>query len=299
MLKTALLFFSLVILSCSPSKESLKTSREITTKDYVLVMPKKQDGLLVLFPCFPCDAENTKREFNITDLAVKENIAVLRLNFNQHLWLTEMEKNRLEFLLLNVVKKYDLETDKTYIGGFSSGGNVSLLLTDHLYKVHSTIQPKGVFIVDSPIDLYGLYKDAQKDIAKNYSEVAVQEAQWIVSTFNQAFGTGDSSLVNYKQASPYSIASPELFNLSHLNDVNIRLYSEPDTAWWKENRQTDYENMNAFYIEHLYKGLKEQYGKESVDYITTENKGYRSNGERHPHSWSIVDKPELLKWIKP
>lgn len=34
-----------------------------------------------------------------------------------------------------------------------------------------------------------------------------------------------------------------------------------------------------------------------VEYIPTENKGYRSNGERHPHSWSIVDGTDLVNWM--
>jgi hypothetical protein len=34
-----------------------------------------------------------------------------------------------------------------------------------------------------------------------------------------------------------------------------------------------------------------------VEYISTENKGYRANGDRHPHSWSIVDKDKLVEWI--
>lgn len=54
--------------------------------------------------------------------------------------------------------------------------------------------------------------------------------------------------------------------------------------------------MNAYYIKKLSESLKNSgFGK--VEYITTENKGYRENGKKHPHSWSIVDKNELIKWI--
>ncbi|WP_301338810.1 hypothetical protein [Tenacibaculum mesophilum] len=31
--------------------------------------------------------------------------------------------------------------------------------------------------------------------------------------------------------------------------------------------------------------------------LPTTNKGYRANGERHPHSWAIVDKNDLINWI--
>ncbi|WP_301280574.1 hypothetical protein [Tenacibaculum mesophilum] len=31
--------------------------------------------------------------------------------------------------------------------------------------------------------------------------------------------------------------------------------------------------------------------------LPTTKKGYRANGERHPHSWAIVDKNDLINWI--
>ncbi|NQU32056.1 MAG: hypothetical protein HQ521_02380 [Bacteroidetes bacterium] len=49
----------------------------IVTKDYELIIAKNHLGLLVLFPCFPCDAENTKAEYNIVDIAMKNGISFL------------------------------------------------------------------------------------------------------------------------------------------------------------------------------------------------------------------------------
>jgi hypothetical protein len=72
--------------------------------------------------------------------------------------------------------------------------------------------------------------------------------------------------------------------------------SEPDTIWWKHNRMADFDQMNAYYLEQLSELLKKT-GFNQVEYIATENKGFRANGERHPHSWSIVDKKELIDWI--
>ena len=271
--------------------------KNIITESYELILPEKQNGFLILFPCFPCNAENTKTEFDIADIAVKHNIAVLLMNFNQHLWLSENEKKTLESLIVNSVKENHINTNNTFIGGFSSGGNVSLLLTNYFKSTNSLIQPKGLFIVDSPIDLLGLYEDAQKDIAKNYSETAVQEANWIVETFNSEFGIGDTSLIHYENKSPYSSKNHTIKNLYKLKDLKIRFYSEPDTIWWKENRQTEYEDMNAYYIEQLAIDLNKSYGENSVTYIKTKNKGFRANGERHPHSWSIVDQKNLIDWM--
>ena len=300
------LIFSILFVSgaCSTStdekQEEQKTSLEPTTiisENYELVMPQEQEGFLILFPCFPCNAENTRAEFNIIDIATANNITVLLMNFNQHLWLSDAEKKDLEKTIMHAVKENNINSNNTYMGGFSSGGNVALLLSDFLKSTESSIQPRGLFIADSPIDLLGLYENAHKNIEKNVSEIAVEEASWIIDILDSEFGTGDSALVNYENKSPYFSKTNSVKNVSNLSDLKIRLYSEPDTIWWKQNRQAEYEDMNAFYIEQLANDLTELYGTEHVSYIKTKNRGYRANGDRHPHSWAIIDEKELVKWI--
>jgi hypothetical protein len=291
-------------MSCAQNKNTSKGEKNteletvnIITKDYELVSPNVQNGLLILFPCFPCNAENTKTEFNILEIAVKNNISVLLMNFNQHLWLSEDEKKELESIIIDAITENNINAKNTFIGGFSSGGNVSLLLSDYFKSTGSSIQPKGIFIADSPIDLLGLYENAKKSIEKNFSETAIQEANWIVDFFDSEFGKGDTSLIRYENKSPYLSKTHATKNLSNLKGIKIRLYSEPDTLWWKENRQAEYEDMNAYYIEQLAADLNKLYGEDSIVYIKTENKGFRANGDRHPHSWSIIDEMDLINWM--
>jgi hypothetical protein len=304
-LQLNLLIF-LALCACAPREnQNLTDSKIYETKkgsiiirdNYQLWKAEKQQALIILFPCFPCNAENTLAEFKIDGVAMTNNITVLSMNFNQHLWLETTEKQKLAELLVEIVKEHNIKTDQTFIGGFSSGGNVSLLLTDYLKASKSIIQPKGVFIADSPIDLLALYENAINTLKQNFSETAVQEANWIKEKFEAEFGFGDTSLVNYEAKSPFYYPTNSINNLSNLNDVKIRLYTEPDTLWWKENRQTEYKGMNAYYIERLANSLAKRYGIESIAYIKTENRGYRASGERHPHSWAIIDEQELVKWI--
>jgi len=268
------------------------------SEDYKLILPSHPTSLLVLFPCFPCGIDNTLIEFDIKQETVDNNIAVLALAFNKRLWLTLEEKTEMEQLLLTVAKKKKLNLDNVVFGGFSSGGNVSLLMSDYLKSIKSPIAPNGTFIVDSPIDLFQLYHSSIKNIEKNFSKPSVDESTWIVDTFESEFGKADSNFVHFENASPFMTASSELKNASNLKDVKLRFYSEPDTTWWWENRHTKYEDMNAFSIEKFSIKLKKIYGTANVEYITTENKGYRKNGTHHPHSWSIVNQTDLIKWIK-
>jgi hypothetical protein len=292
-----LCLFSLLIILIACTETKKIESKIISTKDYQLAIPEQQESLLILFPCFPCDAENTRAEFDIIDEAIENKIAVLYMNFNLHLWLQLDEKKQLESIIKEAITINNLNINNTFMGGFSAGGNVSLLLGNYLKSSGSIIQPKGVFLVDSPIDLLGLYKNSIQNIKRNYSDIAVQESKWILDLFDSEFGIGDSSFVHYEMKSPYISKSHSIKNLTNLKNVKLRFYTEPDTIWWKKNRQTKYQEMNAYFIELLWNDLNKHFETNSIDLIKTKNKGYRANGDRHPHSWSIIDKKSFIEWI--
>jgi len=269
----------------------------ISSDFYELYKSDTPEAVLILFGGYPENAEDIKREFPINEMASKKNIAVAYLNYSRKLWLEENEKIELAKSILELLKSNNLPTKKIFFGGYSSGGNMALLISDFLIENSNyEIEPKGVFIVDSPLDLLALYQSAEKNIKSNFSEPAIQEAKWIITTLNENFGEPESNLHKYEKYSAFTSNTNQISNLKNLKSTQIRLYTEPDTLWWKENRKADYDQMNAYYIKKLSECLKDS-GFNKVEYIPTKNKGYRANGERHPHSWSIVDKVELLQWM--
>ena len=86
------------------------------------------------------------------------------MNLNPHLFLKQSERHQLAEQLEKIILENNLSKENVFIGGFSSGGNVSLLISDYLVHIKSQVQPKGIFVVDSPIDLLALYKTAQKNL---------------------------------------------------------------------------------------------------------------------------------------
>jgi len=301
-MKKYIIILALIAISCKGQSEKNNRTEKpkseiIKTSEFELIKVENQKGLLILFPCFPCDAENTLSEFKIEEISVKNGFSVLAMNLNQHLYLNQKEKQELAEQLTKIVLEQNLSKKNIFIGGFSSGGNVSLLISNYLVKNESQIQPKGVFIVDSPIDFLGLYKTAEKNLKLNFSELSVQESTWIKNMFDKEFGNPTNGIDNYKQNSPYTFEKQNIDNLKYLEKLKIRFYTEPDIKWWIENRKNSFEDLNAFYIQKLSEKLKTEFGKNNVELINTENRGYRANGERHPHSWSIVDEKDLINWM--
>ncbi|HMU05302.1 MAG TPA: hypothetical protein PJ990_16830, partial [Saprospiraceae bacterium] len=111
------------------------------------------------------------------------------------------------------------------------------------------------------------------------------------------FGHPSGNLSKYEAYAVFTSQSNNIDKLNSLKNTKIRLYTEPDTLWWKTNRMADYDQMNAYYIKKMYERLKES-GFDPIEYIPTVNKGFRANGDKHPHSWSIVDKKELVEWME-
>lgn len=295
---------STVLMACKNLKKekagsSIKTEFTQVTKDnYELTKPTDNlKKVLVLFGGFSEKPADIEREFNILQIAKEHNIAIVYMNYSKNLWLEANEKQQLAEQLQNIFLENKLPTDDIYLGGFSSGGNMALLISAYLNeKTNYKLAPKGIFIVDSPIDLVALYRSSEKNIANKFSAPAVQESTWIIETLGKRFGKPDNNISKYEDYAVYTLQTNHIDNLQYLKNTKIRFYTEPDTLWWKVNRKADYDQMNAFYIKRLYESLQAA-GFKQVAYIPTANKGYRANGDRHPHSWSIVDKQELMKWI--
>ena len=291
------IFFLLIVVTILFScKSSISEVNHIIDKEFEIYKVSNSKATLVLFPCFPCDIENTKNEFPIIEEANKKGVSVILMNYNFKLYLKDSELQNLSKHFNSIFENNKLSTDNVYIGGFSGGGNVTLLLSNSLIKEENSIQPKGVFIVDSPIDLLGLYKVAEKNIISNFSSESVQEANWIIDKFNSEFGNPKDSISLYKKLSPYTLETNTISNVENLKNLKIRLYTEPDFDWWLKNRKNQKDEINSYFIEQLYNDLKIK-GFQKIELINTKNKGYRADGTRHPHSWAIVDKENLLNWV--
>lgn len=270
----------------------------IETDSYNLYKPDITEKVLILFGGFPETAVNIENEFPITDLAIDKNVAVAYLNFNRKLWLEEEEKIQLANSLQEMITSNNLPSDKIYLGGLSSGGSIALLMGNFLsHNSEFNLNPMGVFVVDSPIDLAALYRIAEQNIKRNFSEASVGESSFIFNYFNAQLGNPEEEIAPYEMYAAFTHETGYFQNLKDLKNTKLRFYTEPDKTWWKENMGVDYEQMNAFHLKRLSDFLIANNFKK-VEYIPTQDKGYRANGERNPHSWSIVDKKELLQWIE-
>ncbi len=290
---TALLF-GWVMASCiTPSAQLGKAVSVHRTADHAFFLPADPKALLVLFPCFGCDTADTRTESRIVDEALAHRVAVLLMQFNGHLILPEVEADALLNDIAGVVEANGLQADSVVIGGFSSGGNVSVLLAKRLLQGSDRrLLLKGVFVVDSPLDLAALYPVWKRKAGQDSFPTAKEEGSMVIAMLDSLIGDPVRDAARYDELSPVGTGDA---GIAPLLATELRLYTEPDTAWWRINRGDRYEDMNAYHLERLAARLKAM-GGTRVSFITSKDRGIQ-HGRRHPHAWSIVEEKDLVRWV--
>jgi hypothetical protein len=124
-----------------------------------------------------------------------------------------------------------------------------------------------------------------------------QEAHWIADHLTRELGgPPDAQRAAYAARSPFLYDEPRGGNARFLLTTPLRLYAEPDMGFWLDTMGFDYTDLNAFDVVALTSRLRAM-GHPAVRAILTTGRGRRPDGTRNPHSWSIVDEPDLAAWL--
>ncbi|AUD04106.1 hypothetical protein [Spirosoma pollinicola] len=204
---------------------------------------------------------------------------------------------RIHSMVLEVITKYQISPSKIIVGGMSAAGTGAIRYVQYCYQQSSlSVRPVGVFGVDAPLDYERLYRESIHAIERKFSPDAVEEGH-LVSRYlkTQLKATPQSNQKVYQQISPFCYSAPKGGNAHWLNHTAVRLYIEPDINWWITQRRKDFYDLNAIDNAALANWLQIN-GNSRAELVVTANQGVRETGEKHPHSWSIVDQKKLLSW---
>jgi hypothetical protein len=267
---------------------------------YLKLVPKiKPIGCLVIMPSSGELVENVMRQITLHKLAVEKGLLVIFPSIN---WGTNkfMEEHKfLDTIFKQVVQQYKIPKTKFILGGLSSGGMVSLTYTEKANKDKDStfLAPKAVFALDPPLDVAHLYSHAKRDVERNFSEVAVNEGNWLMDMYRKEFGgTPEEVPSEYIKYSIYSHSEKDGGNAKYLLKTPVRIYTEPGIEWQIKNRHRDLYDLNCTDISAMVNLLQMQ-GNNKAEIIVTHDKGVRLDGTKHPHSWSIMDSKGCLTWI--
>jgi len=290
-----------VLVSQSDTSGLYKTSEpDSNTLFYLKMVPGgKPAGVLVILPGSGEMVEDVLKQINLHNLAVRNNLLVIFPSINHGTVKQVAEHRFLDTIFKQVIRQYELPLNKFIIGGFSAGGMLALTYTEtaHQYKDSTVIIPLAVFGVDPPLDYAHLWNHCKKDIGRNFSDPAIQEAKSIMQSYRQELGGSPEEFPgNYAKYSIFSYSMNDGGNARYLIHTPVLLFTEPDILWQMKNRHRDFYDLNCADISAMINLLQTE-GNRDAELVVTNNKGRRLNGMRHPHSWSIMDSSCCMAWI--
>lgn len=266
---------------------------------YTVWLPEK--GSIKGMVVFTHARRDTVQSELMIDYALSRQLAVLYATTNNRLEFFFDDQSILEIqaYIRKVISDHNIPENNLLFCGMSLEGTRALKLA--LYGQSQTsdfkLVPRAIAICDAPLDMVRFYKAAVKAGSLKFNPIAANEGLWVSEYLEtQLGGTPAEALTAYLNYSPYSYSANENSKLNLLKNTALRCYTEPDVNWWIETRRKDYYGMNAIDMAALVNELKIS-GNLQAELITTQNKGFREDGSKHPHSWNIVDERELIDWF--
>lgn len=297
--------FSLFAISCWAQKVSnLKIEKvfldktEKTKNCYTIIYPPKLTwkGYIFLIPGFGETAENVLQQTDLPNKLALNGILTIIPTFQDGILsfgVDRLSQESFERILKDVTSKHKLIDHKFYVGGFSIGGSCAIKFAEN-----ALIKPTAVFAIDPPLDFERFYNSAKRDVRLSKNREVNPENIYMIDRLEKETGGNPSThLSEYYQLSPYSFSDSTQTAIKKLLNTSLRIYSEPDINWWLKERGADLTNMNATESSAMINELN-KLGNQNAQLVITYNKGHRKpDNRKHPHSWSIADNDELIKWL--
>ena len=277
-----------------------KNPADSSSNCYVKIWPKTDSikGLIIRDYSNLPDVSQAS-PYRLLALASEAGMMTLITNSSKQfpeLFTSDSTLKKLDEMVQEVVKQHQIPGNNIFIGGISASGTRALRYAQYCAEGKSTIKIRGVFVVDSPLDLERFYNSAYYH-KQNFSGGMLWEANVMVPLFDSLFGGGpQEQLEAYRSSSVFSHTDSLGGNAPSLQNTDILIFHEPDIDWWIRERGCSYYDINSYDLV-AFTVLLKKLGNQNVDLITTTGKGFDSKGNRKPHSWTIVDEDHLMSWI--
>ena len=252
-------------------------------------------GMIVFFH----SRRDTVNADDIIIKALENDLAIMYVTTDNRLeFLFEISRmEELEGYINQACLNYSIPEDRLLYCGMSLAGTRALKIAIHGANDDSfSISPRAIAVCDAPLDMQRFYVEGKRAAALNYHPAAANEGFWVSSYLESNLGDPKVNDSLYFEYSPYAYMDIKARHRDALKATAIRCYTEPDVHWWMQERGKDYYGMNSTDLAGL---INQQIlaGNKEAELILTEDKGYRDDGSRHPHSWNIVDEDELVEWF--
>jgi hypothetical protein len=279
-------------------------ANDSTANMYIAVAPEneKVKSFMVLLDGFGNSPQNVLFQTDIPKHASQQGILTiipLLKTGPSYFGSDTASQQSLKEIINLVVAKYKLKGKDFYIGGFSIGGTCAVKYSELSVQNDYPIKPKAVFAIDPPLDWERYYNAAKRVVRLSNPAQVNGEVFYMIDRIEKEMnGTPKTALNNFYTHSPYSFSDTTQKAIKNLIKTPIMIISEPDIQWWLKERGYDYSYNNITDHAAMINEIQ-RLGNKNAVLVTTTDKGYRKpNNIRHPHSWSIADPEQIIKWLQ-
>ncbi len=298
-MKSIIITVLTVLLLCILYKAVTLNSTPQATENYFIKESVGQPkALLILLPGLGNAPESVFDETELETVGSQNGIITIVPKVQSNIILDDDTYQKIVLSARQALQKYSLSSKNLIVGGFSAGGAMALLVAERANKENAEIKPQAVVAIDPPVDLSHLWTTYTKSLQRSPSSPSAQEAVALTKYMQDITGgTPSEQKDKYSYYSSYTASMTNGGNAQYLVKTFVRIYCEPDTVWYKINRGYDYQDLNASCSIAMIKQLQ-SIGNDHAQVVITSNKGYRRDGKRHPHSWSILDANDCVNWLR-
>ncbi len=290
---------AIVLISFQLQGQAVKFVYNDSTYEYKkLNNPDINNGLLVIFGYSGGNGTS-----DIPAVFEKDSVLVVVIDIATNFFKSQNDIELIDACLNHVIDNNKIPINTIMYGGFSGGATVALRYAELTIERNITkLIPKAIFSGDAALDYIEFYRYCEREIARDCDAPASKwgriEAESCKKDYDKKLGDPIKNRGNYIKASAATITEPDFGNAKYLLNTPIRTYHEIDPMWYiKEKCRNQFTEENIYVgvalINYLYNS-----GNKNAEVIITKDKGYRTNGARQPHSWSIIDAQDLLDWYK-
>ena len=278
-------------------------SKDSTTDMYIAVIPDDRSitACMFLLDGFGASPKDVLIQTELPKYAAKQGILTILPILKtgaRYFGVDSSSQQSLKNQIETVISKYHLEGKDFYIGGFSIGGSCVVKYAELAVKNNYAIKPKAVFAVDPPLDWERFYNSAKRIVRLSVPAQVNGEVTYMIDRIQKEMsGTPQNALENFYVLSPYSFSDTTQKAIKSLIKTPIMIISEPDIQWWLSQRGYDLSYTNITDHTAMINELQ-RLGNSKAVLVTTTDKGYRKpDNRRHPHSWSIADPTDVIRWL--
>lgn len=269
---------------------------------YLAVPPKSKEikGAIVLLPGFGQKAEDVFRDSKLHQFAYENALLTIAFSTRMRMFADTLMQTKMSKMLSHVKTTYKVKEDAFVFGGFSAGGNIVLRYVElcKQFPDQYPVNPVAVFLADAPVDIMHSWNMMQALKKAGNSQMAINEANWVEKMYQQQYQTTPTENPTFFTSfSPFSLdQAASSGHEVYLKEVAVRAYHDVDITWRLNNRNQSVQHSNFLVTSELINRLL-LLGNKKAEFMQSYQTGYRANGDRHPHSWSIIDEAECVEWV--